>query len=214
MAIAVKICGLTDERTVRAAVVGGARYLGFVFYPPSPRALDVERAAALAASAGNGVAKVGVFVDPDDALLAEVLARVPLDHLQLHGVTPERIAEVRARTGCRVIGAVSIATAEDLAPLPGYAAVADLLLFDARPPRAPGWLPGGNALRFDWRLLDGLEVGRPWLLAGGLSAANLAEAVRRSGAPAVDVSSGVERRPGEKDPALIRGFLELAAGLG
>lgn len=213
MAVAVKVCGLTDAEAVAAAVGGGARYLGFVFYPPSPRALSVERAAALAAAAGDGVAKVGVFVAPEDALLDQVLARVALDHLQLHGVTPERIAEIRAHTGRRMIGVIPVAVAEDLAPLPGYAAVADLLLFDAKPPPAPGWLPGGNALSFDWRLLAGLEVPCPWLLAGGLDEANLGDAVRRSGARAVDVSSGVESRPGRKDSAKLRRFLALAAGL-
>jgi phosphoribosylanthranilate isomerase len=215
MPVEVKVCGLTDARAVAAAVEGGARWLGFIFYPPSPRALSPRQAADLAAHAPPGHAKVGVLVDPDDALLADVLREVPLDYLQLHGAeSPARVAAIRARTGCRVIKALKVAQASDLQPIPGYAAVADLLLFDAKPPPDPGLLPGGNGLSFDWRLLQGLEVGCPWLLSGGLCAANLAAAVALCAARAVDVSSGVERRPGAKDPAKIKRFLEVAAGLG
>jgi phosphoribosylanthranilate isomerase len=214
MAIEVKVCGLTDADAVAAAAAGGARYLGFVFYPPSPRSLTPERAAELAGTAPEGIAKVGVFVDPEDSLLEEVLDEVPLDYLQLHGAeTPERVAAIRARTGRGVIKALKIADAEDLTPVPAYAEVVDLLMFDAKPPREPGRLPGGNGLAFDWRLLHDLEVARPWLLSGGLSAGNLEEAVRLCRARAVDVSSGVERAPGEKDPQRIRRFLELAAAL-
>ena len=212
--IDVKICGLTDSAALAAAVRGGARWLGFVFYPPSPRALSAERAAALAAQAPAGCKTVGVLVDPDDVLLDEVLSQVPLDALQLHGVSPARVAAIKAATGRLVIRALSVALPQDLAPVPDYAAVADMLLFDAKPPPVPGMLPGGNGLSFDWRLLQGLAVARPWLLSGGLSAANLEAAVRLCGARAVDVSSGVEDRPGHKDPAKIRDFLALAAGLG
>jgi phosphoribosylanthranilate isomerase len=215
MPVEVKVCGLTDAAALAAAAEGGARYLGFVFYPPSPRALTPVKAAALAATAPARCAKVGVLVDPDDALLGEILAAVPLDYLQLHGAeTPERVAQIKARTGCAVIKVLKIADAQDLVPIPRFEAVADMLLFDAKPPRAPGRLPGGNGLSFDWRLLQGLEVARPWLLSGGLSADNLATAVHLCAARAVDVSSGVERRPGHKDPAQIRRFLEVAAGLG
>jgi phosphoribosylanthranilate isomerase len=214
MAIEVKVCGLTDADAVAAAAAGGARYLGFVFYPPSPRSLTPERASELARTAPEGIAKVGVFVDPTDALLEEVLQDVPLDYLQLHGAeTPERVAAIRRRTSCGVIKALKIADAEDLAPVPAYAEVADLLMFDAKPPRTPGRLPGGNGLAFDWRLLHGLEVERPWLLSGGLSADNLEDAVRLCRARAVDVSSGVERAPGRKDPQRIMRFLELAGTL-
>jgi phosphoribosylanthranilate isomerase len=215
MAIEVKVCGLTDARSLAAAAEGGARYLGFIFYPPSPRALSPRQAAELAATAPPACATVGVLVDPDDALIDEILAIVPLDCLQLHGAeTPARVAGIKARTGCRVIKALKIAEASDLTPIPGYAEVADMLLFDAKPPPDPGLLPGGNGLCFDWRLLQGLEVERPWLLSGGLSADNLAAAVELCAARAVDVSSGVERRPGEKDPAKITRFLEVAATLG
>jgi phosphoribosylanthranilate isomerase len=213
--IDVKICGLTDPDAVAAAARGGARYLGFVFYPPSPRALGPRQAAALAAMAPAGCLTVAVLVDPDDALLGEILDQVAPDALQLHGpVPPARVAAIKAATGRLVIKALSVAEPQDLAPAADYAAVADMLLFDARPPPVPGTLPGGNGLAFDWRLLQGLAIDRPWLLSGGLSAANLEAAVRLCGARAVDVSSGVEDRPGRKDPAKIRHFLEIAATLG
>ena len=214
MAVAVKICGLTDPVALAAAVEGGARYLGFVFYPPSPRALSPERAGDLARAAPPDRTTVGVFVDPDDALLDRVLARVPLAALQLHGVEgPDRVRALKARTGCAVIKALQVAEARDLAPVASYAAVADMLLFDARPAKEPGRLPGGNGVAFDWRLLEDLRLGCPWLLSGGLSADNLAAAVTLCRPPAVDVSSGVESRPGQKDPAKIRRFLALACGL-
>jgi phosphoribosylanthranilate isomerase len=214
MAIEVKVCGLTSADAVAAAAAGGARYLGFVFYPPSPRSLTPARAGELARSAPEGIAKVGVFVDPEDTLLDEVLREVPLDCLQLHGAeTPERVTAIRSLTGKTVIKAIKIAGAGDLIPVPAYAEVVDLLMFDARPPDEPGRLPGGNGLAFDWRLLHGLEVGRPWLLSGGLSADNLEDAVRLCRARAVDVSSGVELAPGRKDPQKIRRFLELAGTL-
>jgi phosphoribosylanthranilate isomerase len=214
MPVAVKICGLTDAAALDAAVKGGARYLGFVFYPPSPRALTIARAAELARGAPADRTTVGVFVDPDDDLLDKALARVPLGALQLHGAeTPERVRAIKARTGRIVIKALKVAEPEDLAPVAAYAAVADLLLFDAKPPREPGRLPGGNGLAFDWRLLCDLRVGCPWLLSGGLSARNLEAAVTFCRPPAVDVSSGVERRPGVKDPPKIRKFLRLAAAL-
>jgi phosphoribosylanthranilate isomerase len=214
MAVAVKICGLTDPAALAAAVEGGARYLGFVFYPPSPRALSSERAGELARGVPADRTTVGVFVDPDDALLDQVLAGVRLDALQLHGAeSPERVRAVKARTGCAVIKALQVAEARDLAPVASYAAVADMLLFDARPPKEPGRLPGGNGLAFDWRVLHDLRVGCPWLLSGGLSADNLAAAVTLCRPPAVDVSSGGESRPGRKDPAKIRRFLALAAAL-
>ncbi len=214
MAVAVKICGLTDYDALAAAVEGGARYLGFVFYPPSPRALSPERAGELARAAPADRTTVGVFVDPDDVVLDQVLARVPLAALQLHGAeTPDRVHAIRARTGCVVIKALQVAEAHDLAPVSSYAAVADMLLFDARPPKDPRSLPGGNGLAFDWRLLKDLRAGCPWLLSGGLSAGNLAAAITLCRPPAVDVSSGVESRPGHKDPAKVRQFLALAHNL-
>jgi phosphoribosylanthranilate isomerase len=214
MPIAVKICGLNDRAATIAAVEGGARYLGFVFYPASPRAVIPERAADLAACAPPDRTLVGVFVDPDDALLEQVLARVPLHALQLHGVeTPERVQAIRARTGRIVIKALPVAEPEDLTAVPAYAEVADMILFDARPPKEPGRLPGGNGLAFDWRLLQDLRLTRPWLLSGGLAFENLEAAVALCRPPAVDVSSGVEHRPGQKDPARIRRFLDLARSL-
>jgi phosphoribosylanthranilate isomerase len=185
-----------------------------VFYPPSPRALSPERAGELARAAPSDRTTVGVLVDPDDALLDQVLARVPLSALQLHGAeTPDRVQAIKARTGCSVIKALQVAEADDLAPVSNYAEVADMLLFDARPAKDPRSLPGGNGLAFDWRLLADLRVGCPWLLSGGLSADNLAAAVALCRPPAVDVSSGVESRPGHKDPAKVRQFLALARGL-
>ncbi len=214
MPIEVKVCGLTDAAAVQAAVEGGARYFGFVFYPPSPRALRADEAAALAAAIPEDRAKVGVFVDPSDALLAATLAEVPLDHVQLHGrETPRRIMRIKARFGCKVIKVIKVARAADLGSLVDFLPIADLILFDAKVRQQPGRLPGGNAVSFDWRLLQGLDLPRPWLLAGGLSVDNLEEAVRLSGAPGVDVSSGVEIRPGQKDPVAIRRFLDLAARL-
>jgi phosphoribosylanthranilate isomerase len=214
MALAVKICGLTDPAALAAAVEGGASWLGLVFYPPSPRALSPEAAADLAAHAPADRTLVGVFVDPDDALLEQVLAQVPLGAVQLHGAeSPERVRAIKARTGCAVIKALQITEARDLAPVARYAAVADMLLFDARPPKEPGRLPGGNGLAFDWRLIQDLRLDRPWLLSGGLSVDNLTAAVTLCRPPAVDVSSGVERRPGQKDPAKIRRFLDLARTL-
>jgi phosphoribosylanthranilate isomerase len=211
MAIEVKVCGLTDADAVAAAVAGGARYVGFVFYPPSPRSLTPERAGELARSAPGRITKVGVFVDPDDALLDEVLHEVPLDYLQLHGAeTPERVAAIRARTGRGVIKALKIADPGDLTPVPAYAEVADLLMFDARPPDEPGRLPGGNGLAFDWRLIAGLDPKRPVMLSGGLDAGNVATAIALTGIRAVDVSSGVERRRGEKDPDKIEAFVKAA----
>jgi phosphoribosylanthranilate isomerase len=214
MPVAVKICGLTDGAALAAAADGGARYLGFVFYPPSPRALSAEQAGVLARLAPTHCQTVGVFVDPDDDLLERTLAQAPLAAVQLHGAESlERVAAIKARTGRVVIKALKVADAADLTPVAGYAAVADLLLFDAKPPKDPGRLPGGNGLCFDWWLLQDLRIGCPWLLSGGLSAGNLAAAVALCGAGAVDVSSGVEDRPGIKDPAKIRQFLELAAAL-
>lgn len=214
MPVAVKICGLTDRACVDAAVEGGARWVGFVFFPPSPRAIGPEAAASLAAVVPPGVTRVGLVVDADDALLDGLLAGVPLDMLQLHGhESPERVAAVRRRFGLPVIKAVAIGAAADLAAADTYARVADALLFDARPP-AGATRPGGNAQAFDRRLLAGRQWPVPWLLAGGLIAETLADAVRESGASAVDVSSGVETAPGHKSAEMIRCFLARAAEIG
>lgn len=208
----VKICGITRPADLSAVAEAGARYAGFVFFPRSPRNLSVGDAAALAAEAPPGVARVGLFVSPEDAALDAVLDRVPLDIIQLHGSeTPARVAEVKARTGLPVMKAVGISVPSDLDALWDYGLVADLLLVDAKaPPDAA--LPGGNGLSFDWRLLAGRRLLKPWMLAGGLTPANVAEAVRLTGASVVDVSSGVEAAPGQKDPALIRDFVMAAKG--
>ena len=201
----VKICGLTDPAAVAAAADAGAAYFGFVFFPKSPRHLTPAEARSLAAGAPPGRATVALTVDADDAMLDAILAEVPIDILQLHGSeTAARVAEVRARTGLPVMKAVGLATADDLPALD--ATGADMVLVDARP--APGAdLPGGNGLAFDWRLLDGHRWTVPWMLAGGLTPGTAADAVARTGARQLDVSSGVESAPGRKDPDLIRAFL-------
>ena len=211
MSTTVKICGLTSPEGVAAAVSAGARYLGFVFFAKSPRHVTPEQAAALASEVPLGIAKVGLFVNPDDALLQTVLAQVPLDMIQLHGSeNPARVTEVRALTGLPVMKAVGVAEPRDLDALWDYGLVADMLLIDAKPPK-DAELPGGNGLAFDWRLLVGRKFLTPWMLAGGLTPDNVAEAVRLTGARIVDVSSGVESAPGEKDGALIRDFVAAAA---
>jgi len=210
-----KICGINDARAMAAAVAGGAAFVGLVFYPPSPRALAPEAAAALAAQVPEGVAKVGLFVDADDAHIAAALGPARLDMLQLHGAeSPARVEALKAAHGLPVMKAVKIAGPEDLAAAEPYVGVADWLLFDAKAPASmPEALPGGNALSFDWQLIAGRDWPCPWMLSGGLTAANLAEAVAVSGARAVDVSSGVEDRPGRKNPDKIRDFLAAAKGL-
>jgi phosphoribosylanthranilate isomerase len=207
----VKICGLTEPARVEQAGRLGAAFVGFVFYPPSPRCVDPARAAELAAAAPAGVETVGLVVDADDRELEALLQAVPLDALQLHGhETPERVAAIGLRFGCRVIKALRVEIPEDLAGLPDQAAAADMVLFDAKPPRDAAY-PGGHGLPFDWRVLDGVALDRPWLLAGGLHAGNVAEAVALTKAPVVDVSSGVESRPGVKDPAKLEAFFAAVA---
>ncbi|WP_170440517.1 phosphoribosylanthranilate isomerase [Ruegeria arenilitoris] len=209
--ISVKICGLTAPEHVRAAVEAGARYIGFNFFPKSPRYAPIAQAAALASDVPVGVAKVALAVNFSDAQLDEIVAGVPLDMLQLHGAeSPERVAEVKSRFGLPVIKAIGVAEAEDLAAIDLYSAVADQLLVDAKPPKNSE-LPGGNGLPFDWRLLAGRKYWRtPWMLSGGLNPDNVAEAIRMTGAKQVDVASGVESAPGVKDPGLIRSFIEAA----
>jgi len=215
MVIEAKICGVNSLAAVEAAAGGGAGLIGLNFYPPSPRAVTPEEAAQLAGQAPPGITRVGLFVDPDDDQLAATLAKVPLDLLQLHGgESPRRVAEIRARFARPVMKVIKLAKEEDLAAVPAYANLVDRLMFDAKPPKtAKNVLPGGNALAFDWQLLAGKRWPKPWLLAGGLTADNLAEAVRTSGAPGVDVSSGVEDAPGRKSPAKIAAFLAAAKAL-
>ncbi len=214
MPVAVKICGLGSEEAVAAAVAGGAAYVGFVFYPPSPRAISAAKAARLCAAVPAGVGRVGLFVDADDRAIAAVLDRAPLDRLQFHGQeSPERVAAAKQRFGRLVIKAISVAAAQDAQAAARYEDVADMLLFDAKPPRRADALPGGNGLAFDWRLIAGRTWRLPWMLSGGLNAALLPEAVGISGARVVDVSSGVERGPGDKDPDKISEFLAVARSL-
>lgn len=208
--VAVKICGLTSPQAVSDAVTAGARYLGFVFFPRSPRHLDIATAAEIVASVPIGIAKVALTVDADDPALDALLATVPIDMLQLHGhETPARVAEVKARFGLPVMKAVGVADRTDLAMLGRYMEVADQILVDAKPPKGAD-LPGGNGLAFDWRLIEGREWKKPWMLAGGLTPENVADAVRLTGARQVDVSSGVESAPGVKDPARIKAFIQAA----
>jgi phosphoribosylanthranilate isomerase len=215
MSVQVKICGLSSEAAVEAAVAGGAAYVGFVFYPPSPRAVSPERAAELCRLVPAADIHVcALFVDADDDTIARAVAVAPIDILQFHGKeSPERVADAKLRHKRPVMKAVPIAGPEDVARARRWEDNADMLLFDAKPPRLPQSLPGGNALAFDWQLIAGQKWRRPWMLAGGLTAENLAEAVRATGATMVDVSSGVERRPGEKDPAKITAFLDAAKQL-
>lgn len=210
--VRVKICGLTRPEHVRAAAEAGAGYLGFVFFPKSPRHVTIAQARDLVLEAPTGVAKVALLVDAGDDEIAAITGAVPLDMLQLHGKeSPERVAAVRARFGLPVMKAVGVAEAADLAVLPGYEAVADQILVDAKAPKGAA-LPGGNGLAFDWRLIAGRKWAKPWMLAGGLTADNVAEAVHRTGAAQVDVSSGVESAPGEKDPAKVAAFIAAARG--
>lgn len=215
MTVRAKICGINDEAAMRVAVAAGAAFVGLVFYPPSPRAVGPDAAARLAALVPAGVGRVGLFVDADDGAIDAVLDRVSLDLLQLHGSeTPDRVAALRARTGIPVMKVIPVAGPDDLARAPAYYDVADWLMFDAKPPKdMKGALPGGNALAFDWMLLKDARFPLPWMLAGGLNAANVAEAVRLSGARVVDTSSGVEDRPGVKNPDRIRQFLGAVAAL-
>lgn len=207
----VKICGINDADSLQAAVKSGASYVGFVFYPASPRALSVEAAQKLAESVPAHVITVGLFVDPADEELLAVTRHVPLGMLQLHGAeTPRRAAALRLLTGLPVIKAFGIATAEDVKAVMNYET--DMYLFDAKP--SPGaTLPGGTGTVFNWPILKGQKFNRPWLLAGGLNAQNLIEAVKQSGAPGIDVSSGVENSPGHKNPDKIRELMALAAKL-
>ena len=215
MAVIAKICGLKTPESVSAAVEGGAGLVGFVFYPRSPRATDPANVKRLGALVPPQVKKVGLLVDESDDRIAEILGGCELDVLQLHGQeTPERVAEVRAKFGKQVIKVISVSAAADLAAAAGYEPIADYLMFDAKPPKTMvNALPGGNAVSFDWTLLSGQSFAKPWLLAGGLTPDNVAEAARVTGAPMVDVSSGVEDRPGEKNVSKIKAFLDAVKRL-
>ncbi len=208
--ICAKICGVSDRAAIDAAVAGGARYVGFVFFPKSPRHVTPGQAAELSALLAESVVPVALVVDPDDDLIAEIDKQAGVKMFQLHGSeSPERVAEIRSRTGKQVMKAIKVSDAADFDAAAAYLDVADMLLFDAKPPtEMANALPGGNAISFDWTLLSGRDWPLPWMLSGGLDAENVAEAIRVSGASAVDVSSGVESVPGVKDAVRIAVFLE------
>ncbi|MEO9575491.1 MAG: phosphoribosylanthranilate isomerase [Tateyamaria sp.] len=208
--LSVKICGLSQAEHVAAAVEAGAKYIGFVFFPKSPRNVSLEQARTLALEVPPGVAKVALVVNADNAFLDNLTATVPLDMLQLHGSeSPERVADIKARYGLPVMKAVGVGDASDIAALDSYGAVADQLLVDTKAPKGAD-LPGGNGATFDWTLIAGRRWPVPWMLAGGLTQDNVAEAVRVTGARQVDLSSAVETAPGHKDSGLIQSFLAAA----
>jgi phosphoribosylanthranilate isomerase len=211
--VRVKICGLKTLGDVQAVATAGAAYAGFNFFPKSPRSVTVDAARALALAAPEGLCKVALVVDADDATLDAIVDGVPLDMVQLHGhETPARVAEVKARYGLPVMKAIGVADEADLTQLLDYQLVADQILIDAKPPK-DAVLPGGNGLTFDWRLLVGRKWLKPWMLAGGLTPDNVARAVQLTGARQVDVASGVESAPGVKDAARIAAFVEAAQGV-
>jgi len=212
MPVTAKICGINDPASMRAAVKGGASHVGLVFYPPSPRSLTGPQAQRLATLVPRTVKRVGLLVDANDLQIDAVLGAIPLDLLQLHGAeSPGRLRAIRERFGIPLMKALRIVTAADVAIADAYVGVADALLFDAKAP--PGGMPGGNAIAFDWSLLKGRDWPLPWMIAGGLDVSNLAQAVARSGARIVDVSSGVEDAPGKKNPDKITEFLAAVARL-
>jgi phosphoribosylanthranilate isomerase len=210
MTLLVKICGLSTPETLDVALDAGADLVGFVFFPPSPRHLAFDQAQALGARVNGRAGKVALSVDADDAFLDATVATLKPDMLQLHGKEPpDRVRAVKRRFGLPVMKAIAVEQRSDLAAVVQYADVADRLIFDARPPRE-ATRPGGLGKPFDWHLLEDLDPALAFMLSGGLDAANLAEALRVTRAPAVDVSSGVERVPGEKDPDKIRAFIRAA----
>jgi phosphoribosylanthranilate isomerase len=212
MTIRTKICGLGRPADVSAAASAGANYIGLNFFPKSKRYVDLAQARALALDVSLGIAKVGLVVDEDNATIDAITAEVPLDMLQLHGSeTPERVAEIKARYGLPVMKVIGVAEARDLAALDDYAGVCDQIMLDAKPPK-DAILPGGNGIAFDWRLIAGRQWSTPWMLAGGLTPDNVAEAIRLTGANQVDVASGVESAPGVKDAKLMHDFVQAATG--
>lgn len=208
--LSVKICGLSRPEHVSAAVQAGAQYIGFVFFPKSPRNVTLETARSLALDVPPGVAKVALVVDPEDVFLDELIATVPLDMLQLHGhESPERVTQIKERYGLPVMKAVGVADSSDLATLDAYGRVADQILVDTKAPKGAD-RPGGNGQTFDWSLISGRRWPVPWMLAGGLTRDNVAQAAAATGARQIDLSSAVETAPGQKDSALIRDFMAAA----
>src|SRR6266851_590177 len=210
MSLIVKICGLSTPETLDVALDAGADMAGFVFFPPSPRHLSLEIGRELGRQAKGRAVKVALTVDADDATLANIVEALQPDILQLHGKeTVARLRDIKQTFGLPVMKAIAVETSADLAPLPGYAAIADSILFDARAPK-DATRPGGLGAAFDWHVLEKLELKLPFMVSGGLTAENVAEAVRVTRAGGVDVSSGVERTPGVKDPEMIRAFIRAA----
>lgn len=206
--IDVKICGLTTVEGIEAAAGAGASHVGFVFFDPSPRNVRPREAPSLAKYVPKSVKRVGVFVEPEDSLLERAIAAARLDIVQLHGdERPERLKSIKARLNVEIWKAIPVSTASDLERAREYRDIADMILFDARTPKASR-LPGGMGIAFDWKLLNRLTHKMPWVLSGGLSAENVAEAIAITGATMLDVSSGVESEPGTKDPAKISAFME------
>jgi phosphoribosylanthranilate isomerase len=210
MSLLVKICGLSTRETLDTALEAGADMVGFVFFPPSPRHLTLETARELGKQARGRAVKVALTVDADDATLSNIVETLRPDILQLHGKeTIARLRDIKQQFGLPVMKAIAVETAADLAPLAGYATVADRILFDARAPKG-ATRPGGLGAVFDWQVLAKLDLALPYMVSGGLTADNVAEAVRVTRAGGVDVSSGVERSPGVKDPEMIRAFIRAA----
>ncbi len=204
---AVKICGLSDPQNLQTAIDAGTRFVGFVFYEPSPRNVSFDTAWNLARAVPTSIRSVGLFVDPDDELLERVLTGIQLDMVQLHGnETPGRVAEIKDKYKMEVMKAIRVREESDLEGIEGFEAAADWLLFDSKPEKAT--LPGGTGHSFDWSLLEGRTFSKPWMLGGGLSPENVADAIKQLSPNAVDVSSGVESAPGQKDPAKIKAFIE------
>ena len=210
--VTAKICGLSTPETLDAAIAGGASHVGFNFFPPSPRNLSLSLAASLAGRVPRTIAKVGIYVDPDDALLDATVRAGRLDAIQLHNTAPARIAAIRTRYGLQTWAAVAVKTRADLDTARSFIGAADRILYDAKTPDGAA-LPGGMGMRFDWKLLQGFRHPLPWALSGGLNADNVTEAVRQTGATLVDVSSGVETAPGVKDVDKIAAFLKAVAQL-
>ncbi|MEM6277274.1 MAG: phosphoribosylanthranilate isomerase [Pseudomonadota bacterium] len=206
MSIKMKFCGLTRPEDIVAAAQAGAAYIGFNFFPKSPRYVTPKEAAKLAEITPEGITKVALVVNPTDALLTELVETVPLDLIQLHGTEPPaRVVAVKALTSLPVMKVLGVAGADDVARIAEYETVADQILVDAKPPK-DAVLPGGNGVAFDWHLLEDRDWKTPWMLAGGLTSANVAEAVRQTGATQVDLASGIESAPGVKDAGLMQAF--------
>lgn len=212
MSLIVKICGLSEPETLDAALEAGADMVGFVFFPPSPRHLPLEAARDLGRRVNGRAGKVALTVDADDATISNIVETLRPDWLQLHGrESVARIRDLKQQFGLPVMKAIPVESRDDLAAIAGYAAVADRILFDARAPK-DATRPGGLGVPFDWQILEGLNLGKPFFLSGGLNAGNLAQAINIARPQGVDVSSGVERAPGVKDATMIRAFIEAARG--